>query len=188
VEDVALVGREDVERMKRTLDEMLERINDSKAMDNKFETIHQKITRLDERVRNIETLMETAVRLIQELIFISSGGNFEVKEEHATVKQREEEKKFGEEDLPKKINRVKVREEGEVTGGGSWSLLSQRPKVSLHDLERELERLFSRMAELEIAREEKRITNSEYQMVIEALREKKEKITKDLDSLFNITQ
>ncbi|MBS7250163.1 MAG: hypothetical protein KIH08_06180 [Candidatus Freyarchaeota archaeon] len=182
-----MVGREDVERMKRTLDEMLERITDSKAMDNKFETIHQKITRLDERVRNIETLMETAVRLIQELIFISSGENFEVKEVQATVKNKEGEKKFNEEDLPKKINRVKVREE-EVTGGGSWSLLSQRPKVSLHDLERELERLFSRMAELEIAREEKRITNSEYQMVIEALREKKEKITKDLDSLFNITQ
>ncbi len=181
-----MVGREDVERMKRTLDEMLERITDSKAMDNKFETIHQKIIRLDERVRNIETLMETAVRLIQELIFISSGENLEVKEEQADVKNKEEERKLNEEKTIQKINRVKAKEE-EVTGGGSWGLLSQRPKVSLHDLERELERLFSRMAELEIAREEKRITNSEYQMVIEALKEKKEKITKDLDSLFNIT-
>ena len=88
----------------------------------------------------------------------------------------------------KTVNTVEVREERENARGGSWDILGQRPRVSLHDLEREIERLFSRMAELEVAREEDRITESEYQMVMEALREKKEKITSDLDRLFEVAR
>jgi len=186
VEDVALVGREEIERMKRTLDEMLEKITERKTLDSKFESIHQKISRLDERVRNIETLLETAVRLIQELIFISSTESIAVKEEQSSVEQQEKEYEVLEQQ--KTVNTVEVKEERENARGGSWDILGQRPRVSLHDLEREIERLFSRMAELEVAREEDRITESEYQMVMEALREKKEKITSDLDRLFEVAR
>nr|MDO8081156.1 hypothetical protein [Candidatus Freyarchaeota archaeon] len=182
-----MVGREEIERMKIFLDEMLERVTERKKLDNGFEAVHQKIGRLDERVRNIEALLETAVNLIQELIFISSGETIAMKEQQASVKQDVEEKRYELEEQPQRVNKVKVREE-EVTRISSWDILGQRPKVSLHDLERELERLFSRMAELEVAREEKRITESEYHMVIEALKDKKEKITGDLDKLFDFAK
>lgn len=182
-----MVSREEIERIKGILDELLEKITEKRTLDNKFESIHQKMTRLDERVRNIETLLETAVRLIQELIFISSGETIAVKEEQASVNHEEEEKMLGLEEPIKKVNTVKIREGEEAAHSSSWDILGQRPKVSLHELERELERLFSRMAELEVAKEEKRITQSEYEMVMEALKEKKEKITKDLDRLFEAT-
>ncbi len=188
VEDVILVGREEIERMKGILDELLEKITEKRTLDNKFETIHDKMARLDERVRNIETLLETAVRLIQELIFISSGETIAVKEEQASVNREEEEKISDLEEPPRRVNSVKIREEEEIARSSSWDILGQRPKVSLHDLERELERLFSRMAELEIAKEEGRITQSEYLDILEALKEKKDKIRNDLDRLFEITR
>lgn len=183
-----MVGREEIERMKGILDELLEKITEKRTLDNKFETIHQRIARLDERVRNIETLLETAVRLIQELIFISSGETIAVREEQASVNQEEEERMQKLEERAKKVDTVKIREEEEIARSSSWDLLGQRPKVSLHELERELERLFSRMAELEIAREERRITESEYKDILETLKEKKDKIRKDLDRLFEATQ
>lgn len=182
-----MVSREEIERMKGILDELLEKITEKRTLDNKFESIHDKMARLDERVRNIETLLETAVRLIQELIFISSGETIALKEEQASV-NREEEEKILELEKPRRVNSVKIREEEEIARSSSWDILGQRPKVSLHDLERELERLFSRMAELEIAKEEKRITESEYLDILEALKEKKDKIRSDLDTLFEVTR
>jgi hypothetical protein len=201
VEGAVLVSREEIERMKVLLDRMLEKVAEREKRGNSFESIHQKIDRLDERVRNVETLLETAVNLIQELIFISVGETLSVKEEHASIKQEAEEQDFEFGENPETANKVKEREEfeleehpetvnkleerEEVTRASSWDLLGQRPKVSLHDLERELERLFSRIAEVEVAREENRITEGEYKMMIQTLREKKENITKDLDKLFN---
>jgi hypothetical protein len=187
VEGVVLVGKEEIERMKILLDRMLEKIAERKQMDTDLESIHRKIDRLDERSRNIETLLETTVNLIQELIFIAAGETLAVKEEQASVKQEEGEQEYELEEPPKIVKKVRVKE-GEITRAGSWDLLGQRPKVSLHDLERELERLFSRMAEVEVAREEKRISENEYLMMMETLKEKKEKITEDLNKLFDVAQ
>jgi glycerol-3-phosphate cytidylyltransferase-like family protein len=187
VEGVVLVSREEIERMKVFLDEMLERVMEKEKLDYAFEAVNQKIGRLDERIRNIEALLETAVNLIQELIFISSGETIAMKEQQASVKQDVEENRYELEEQTQKVDKAKIEEE-EVTRTSSWDMLGQRPKVSLHDVERELERLFSRMAELEVAREEKRITESEYLMVMEALKDKKEKITGDLDKLFNFAR
>lgn len=86
VEGAALVGREEIERMKSLLDRMLDKITEKKKIDNGFDSLVQKIDRLDERVRNVETLLETAVNLIQELIFVSAGETLMVKEEQASVK------------------------------------------------------------------------------------------------------
>lgn len=183
-----MVNREEIERMKVFLDEMLERVMEKEKLDYAFENVNQKIGRLDERIRNIEALLETAVNLIQELIFISSGETIAMKEQQASVKQDVEENRYELEEQPQRVNKAQVEEEEEVTRTSSWDMLGQRPKVSLHDVERELERLFSRMAELEVAREEKRITESEYLMVMQALKDKKEKITGDLDKLFNFAR
>jgi hypothetical protein len=186
VEGVVLVGREEIERMKILLDRMLEKVAEREKRGNGIESLHQKIDRLDERVRNVETLLETAVNLIQELLFISVGETLSVKEEHASIKQEAEEQEFDFEERPETANKLEAREE--VTRASSWDLLGQRPKVSLHDLERELERLFSRIAEVEVAKEENRITESEYNTMMQTLKEKKENITKDLDKLFNATK
>ncbi|MEM2146081.1 MAG: hypothetical protein QW279_12020, partial [Candidatus Jordarchaeaceae archaeon] len=175
-----MVNREEIERMKVFLDEMLERATEKERLDSTLEAINQKIARLDERVRNIEALLETAVNLIQELIFISSGETIPMKEQQATFKQEEEEIKYDLEEQPQTSDKNEEEEE-EITRASSWDMLGQRPRVSLHDVEKELERLFSRMAELEVAKEEKRITEHEYIMVLEALKDKKEKITKALD-------
>lgn len=183
-----MVGREDIERMKRVLEELLEEITENKALNDNLESVHQKVAGLDERVRTIETLLETVVKLIQELILISSGEATAVEEEQAVVKQGKEEERYELKEQPQKVNMVESREGEEAVRVSSWDILGQRPKVSLHDLERELERLFSRMAELEVAREEKRLTESEYQKVMDALGEKKERIVRDLERLFNSTQ
>lgn len=187
MEGEVLVNREEIERMKVFLDEMLERATEKERLDSTLEAINQKIARLDERVRNIEALLETAVNLIQELIFISSGETIPMKEQQATFKQEEEEIKYDLEEQPQTSDKNEEEEEA-FTRASSWDMLGQRPKVSLHDLERELERLFSRMAELEVAMEEKRITKSEYHTVMEALKHKKEKITGDLDKLFDFAK
>lgn len=179
-----MVSREEIERMKVFLDEMLERVVEKEKLDYAFEAVNQKIGRLDERTRNIEALLETAVNLIQELIFISSGETIAMKEQQASVKQDVEEQKYELEETPQTVN----KDGEELIRTSSWDILGQRPKVSLHDVERELERLFSRMAELEVAREEKRITESEYLIVMEALKDKKERITRDLDKLFDFAQ
>lgn len=86
------------------------------------------------------------------------------------------------------VDTVKVREARGAVRTSYWNILGQRPRVSLHHLERRLKRLFSRMAELEVAKEEKRLTERAYQKAMHALREKKEKIVRNLERLFNTTQ